>query len=142
MSQIKDSEDAFMEISEENSSLRQQNGNLGQELLNEKIKGEISNRRLYAVLYIVFICALYWVYHNFVNGSVVPSGIWNNIIHVAYWGVCIGLNFINHQYLWLGLCSYVKPKYVENVMRNRITGEQALCEPDPCKAAQTVGESN
>lgn len=123
MNQLKDSEDAYMEISEENSGLRRQNEDLGEKLLGEKVKRNISEKRFWTFVYLLFIFGLYWVYRTYINGTYVQSSIWSYVIQTAYWIVCIGMNFLNHHYLWLGMCSFIRPKYVEDVIRKRMTYE-------------------
>ena len=120
LDQIRDADDAYMEISEENENLRGQNQNLIQDLMLEKTRNKIKEMQIWAILYVFGAIGLFIIYWLFIRATVQPPFL-DFSIQIMYWILtCLGVNFINHKYIWLGLMSFIKPKQVEEVVKNKL----------------------
>lgn len=121
LDQLRDSDDAYMEVSEENDNLHSQNIELKQDLIEEKVKSGIRERRLWAVLYCIGAIVVFLMYWLFIGRkNYLPPTI-DFIIEIVYWALtCVGINFINHSYIWLGLKSFLKPNAVADTLRSLI----------------------
>lgn len=124
LDQLRDSEDAYMEISEENDGLRNENIELRHGLIEERVMGKMKEMRFWAVLYGICSVVLFFVYWFFISKEHVLPPTLDLFIQGVYWLLtCIGVNFINHQYLLLGIISFVNPNVVLEKLRKRIRVE-------------------
>ncbi len=122
LEQIKDADDAYMEVSEENEILRGQKEELMQGLIEEKTRGIIKEMRFWAVLYGIGAIILYLFYWFFIyRNHFMPRSL-DFVIQCLYWIVsCLGINFISHNYLLMGFRSFIQPTMVEHVVKKKIS---------------------
>lgn len=120
LDQLRDADDAYMEISEENVDLRGENQELKQDLIAEKAKNQIADMRLMVIIYLIGAVGLFLVYWFLIRKTIQPP-IVDLLIQAGYWIItCLGINFINHKYLWLGLVSFIKPKEIVDKVKKQI----------------------
>lgn len=120
LDQLRDADDAYMEISEENEDLRGENQELKQDLIAEKAKKQIADMRLMVIIYLIGAVGLFLVYWFLIRKTIQPP-IVDLLIQAGYWIItCLGINFINHKYLWLGLVSFIKPREIVDKVKKQI----------------------
>lgn len=124
LEKLKDADDAFMEVCAENDALRGRNRDLTSNLIEERADGVIKEMRFWAVLYIIGAVALYLVYWFFIyRNHFIPLSL-DFVVQALYWAVsCIGINFVSHNYLLMGLFSFVNSAKVKEMVRKKISNE-------------------
>ena len=119
MEKLKDTDNAYMQVSEENDDLREANGDLRQSLLIEKVETELYKGRLFAVLFGIISIVGYIVYLVFINGNYINNQRLSIAIQLV-WCIISFLVGIFTDKVKLGIKSFFCPQRVRNEMMKSI----------------------
>lgn len=117
---IRTSEQAYMDITEENEDLTEENMNLKKANVNNKLIIKMQDMRLASIAYVFFAVVIYLIYWFFIYKNHFMSVWIDFIIQAVYWVItCVLMNLINHGYIYQGLKSFFcKDSVIDWLARN------------------------
>lgn len=104
---IRTSEQAYMDITDENEELTEENANLKKDNQLKDLVIKMKDMRLVSIAYIIFAIVIYLVYWFFIYKNHFLIEWVDFIVQAIYWVVtCVLMNLINHGYIWQGIKSF------------------------------------